>query len=276
MDIAGKVIILTGAGSGIGRASAGIFAQAGMRVALCGRRAPLLEEAAQEIRKGGGDAIAVATDVTDPASVEAMVRSVLDTWGAIDVLFNNAGSFRQVGPAWESDPAVWWGDVTVNLYGSFLCCRAVLPHMTANGKGILINMDGGGSAGPNLGASAYACSKTALLRFDEQLAVELRHAGSPVMVFGMNPGFVRTAMTEGIAAHPKGSDWQHFVGELIEHGEGHDPGDCGRAVLKLLAVASPELSGRVFFVDTDFDKVQMNKEEYQQKGLNVLRLTKEA
>jgi NAD(P)-dependent dehydrogenase (short-subunit alcohol dehydrogenase family) len=272
MDVSGKTIIVTGAGSGIGRAGAKAFAAVGMKVALCGRRMAPLAEALQEITGAGGEAIAIAVDITDGASVSEMVRQVLGSFGAIDVLFNNAGSFKHVVPAWEADATVWWSDVTVNLYGSFLCCRAVLPHMIARCSGVVINMDGGGSDRPNLGGSAYACSKTALLRLNEQLAVELKQVGSPVMVFGMNPGFVRTDMTEGLAAHEKGAEWQAFVGQLFERGEGFAPGDCGKAVLKLLSVASPELSGRVFFVDTDFDEVQSRKGDIAAKDCLVLRL----
>ncbi len=276
MDFTGKTIMVTGAGSGIGRASAKVFAKAAMKVALCGRRLPLLEEAKREIETEGGEAIAVAMDVQDEASVAGAVNRVLDTWGAIDVLFNNAGSFQHVGPMWEADPATWWHDVTVNLYGSFLCCRAVLPHMIARNTGILINMDGGGSDTPNLGASSYACSKTALLRLNEQIAIELRQVGSDVLVFGMNPGFVRTGMTEGLAAHEKGSQWQTFVGHLLERGEGFAPDDCGKAILRLLSVASADLSGRVFFVNTDFDEVDRCKGQIASEDRNVLRLRKDA
>lgn len=272
MEVSGKTILVTGAGSGIGRSSAGVFARAGMRVALCGRRLKALEDAKREIEAAGGEAIAMQMDVTDEASVGRAVNAIINQFGTVDVLFNNAGSFRHVGPLWEADATTWWGDVTVNLYGSFLCCRAMLPHMTANGGGVIINMDGGGSDTPNLGASSYACSKTALLRLNEQLAVELQHAGSPVMVFGMNPGFVRTGMTEGLAAHQNGPEWQAFVGELLRRGEGFAPQDCGEAILRLLAIASSELSGRVFFVNTNFDEVEREKSGYADADLNVLRL----
>lgn len=273
MDVRGKIAVVTGAGSGIGRASAGIFAAAGMKVALCGRRKQLLEEAAAEITASGGEAIALPLDVTDDKSVDEMVRRVLGTWGAIDILLNNAGSFKHVGPAWEADPETWWNDVAVNLYGSFLCCRAVLPLMIGRDSGVIVNMDGGGgSTGPNIGASSYACSKTALLRLNEQLAGELTRRNARVLVFGMFPGFVRTEMTEGLAANANGAEWQGFAGSMIERGEGYRPEDCGNAILKLLSVAAPELSGRVFFVDTDFDAVANDRKRIAEEELYVLRL----
>jgi NAD(P)-dependent dehydrogenase (short-subunit alcohol dehydrogenase family) len=121
MDLYGKVAVVTGAGSSIGRELAREFARQGARVACCGRRLPALEETAGLIRAEGFSALPIPVDVTRPDEVDALVRRVLEAFGQIDLLFNNAGSFASVAPVWEVDPERWLQDVTTNLYGSMLC-----------------------------------------------------------------------------------------------------------------------------------------------------------
>ncbi len=272
MDLAGKTAIVTGAGSGIGRELARAFAREGANVVCCGRTASRLDESVALIEAEGGTAVALPTDVTDWSQVQRMAAHVLDRFGQIDLLFNNAGSFGFVGPVWEADPQVWWADVTVNLYGSMLCCRAVLPHMIERDTGVLINMDGGGGAGgPNVGGSAYGCSKAALVRFSEGLARELERIGSSVLVFCMNPGFVRTAMTESLISTPQGRAWQPHVSRTMGSDREMPPDACARATLRLLRIAGPDLSGRVFDIHTDFKKIDRRRAAIRKRNLYVMR-----
>ena len=272
MNLKGKTAVVTGAGSGVGRELARTFARAGANVVCCGRRKDRLDETAASIEAEDGTALALPTDVTTWAQVQGMVQAALERFGQIDLLFNNAGRFQSVGPVWEADPETWWGDVTVNLFGALLCCRAVLPHMLARDEGIVINMDGGGGAGgPNVGGSAYGCSKAGLVRFSEGLARELEQEGSRVLVFCMNPGFVHTEMTEGLIATPHQRRWQPHVVELMGSEHEQPPDACARATLKLLHIACPELSGRVFYVDTDFDAVARNAARIREQNLHVMR-----
>src|SRR4051812_14018150 len=122
----GQVAVVTGAGRGIGRAIALRFGAEGAKVALTARSADQIESAAAEIRAAGGTAEAVSADVTDRGVVERMVGRVEERLGPVDVLVNNAGSFYAIGPSWEVDPEAWWRDVTINVEGVFLCCRAAL------------------------------------------------------------------------------------------------------------------------------------------------------
>jgi NAD(P)-dependent dehydrogenase (short-subunit alcohol dehydrogenase family) len=272
MDLQGKTAIVTGSGSGVGRELARTFARAGANVVCCGRRASRLRETLAMIEAGGGTGLAVPTDVTDWAQVQSLVQAALQRFGQIDLLFNNAGSFRHVGPVWAADPEVWWSDVSINLRGSMLCCRAVLPHMMARDTGVLINMDGGGGAGgPNIGGSAYGCSKAAIVRFSEGLARELEQVGSAVLVFCMNPGFVHTEMTESLIDTPEKRAWQVHVPRLMGSADEKPPDACARATMRLLHIAGRELSGRVFDVDTDFDEVERRKAEIQAGNLYVMR-----
>lgn len=286
-----RTAIVTGAGSGVGRQLALAFACEGARVACVGRRAATLEETAAQIRAAGGEGYALAADITDPAQVQGMTAAVMARHGSIDLLFNNAGSFRSIGPLWEADPETWWNDVTVNLRGAMLCCHAVLPHMMARRRGVILNMDGGGGGcgpdivacrlglpdtprfnGPNVAGSAYGASKAALMRLTEGLARELELAGSPVLVLGFNPGFVRTAMTEGIAAAPAGAQWQPFVARLLAGQADRPASDCADATLRLLRVVGPELNGCVFDVDTDFAAVARERYRLRSDELYVMRL----
>lgn len=251
MDIADKVVIVTGAGSGVGRALALEFAAQGARVVCAGRQVGRIEETVAAIEGKGGTALAVQVDVTDIVQVEYLVSQSLDAFGRIDILFNNAGSFGAIGPVWEVDPEQWWHDVTVNLRGTMLCCRAVLPHMLKRDSGIVINMAGGNQIP---GGTGYSCSKVGIARFTELLAKELKHEGSSVLAFLMGPGFVRTPMTEIQLQTPEGRKWLPSSKDAVDQGKDRPPEDCARATMKLIRIACPELSGGSFGPDTDFDK----------------------
>lgn len=251
MELKDKVVIVTGAGSGVGRALALEFAAAGARVVCAARRVERLAETVTAIEAAGGTALAVPTDVTDIAQVERMVSRTLDAFAQIDVLFNNAGSFAALGAVWEVDPELWWQDVTVNMRGSMLCCRAVLPHMLERDSGILINMSGGSQIP---GGTAYSASKVGLVRFTELLAKELQHEGSSVLAFIMGPGFVLTEMTEFQIETAEGRKWLPSSKDAVDQGQDRPPEDCARAAVELVRVAGPELGVGPFGPDTDFDK----------------------
>ena len=251
MELKNKTVIVTGAGSGIGRALALEFGARGARVVCTSRRAQRIEETAAAIEAKGGTAIAVPTDVTDLRQVEHLVARSIEAFGRIDVLFNNAGSFNALGAAWEVDPDVWWTDVTVHLRGVMLCCRAVLPHMIERDSGLLINMSGGDNMP---GGSGYCSSKVALVRYTELLSKELKQRGSSVLAFIMGPGFVRTEMTELQIGTPAGKEWLPIIQDFIKKGLDRPPEECARATMELIRVACPELNGGNFGPDTDFDK----------------------
>jgi NAD(P)-dependent dehydrogenase (short-subunit alcohol dehydrogenase family) len=230
-----------------------------------------LEHTVESIREQGGTAIAVPTDVTSWDSVRGMAAEVLERLGGIDLLFNNAGRFHSVGPLWEADPNDWWEDVTVNLRGVMLCCRAVLPHMISRRAGAIINMDGGGgSVGPNIGGSGYGCSKAAVVRFSEGLARELERENLDILVFCMNPGFVLTDMTRYLVSHPDLLKWQPHVPALVGSPKQLPVDACARAAVRLLEIASPELSGRIFYADADFSAVHRERTRIRRENLFVL------
>lgn len=123
MQIEGSVAIVTGSGSGIGRAIALELSRHGARVACCGRRADRLEETVGAMVADGGEGLAIPADLTVRPQVQSLVKGVVQAWGQIDVLFNNHGSFNSIAGVHESDPDTWWRDVTVNLLGAYLTTR---------------------------------------------------------------------------------------------------------------------------------------------------------
>ncbi len=250
MHLDGRTVIVTGSGSGIGRALAIAFARNGAQAVCCARRRERIEETVALIESEGGTGLAIPTDVTQPSQVERMVEAAQERLGPIDVLFNNAGRFQSIAGVHEVDPEDWWQDVTVNLYGSLLTTRGVLPQMLSRDEGIIINMNGGRP----VGGSGYGCGKAGLMELTRILAEELKLMKSSVMVFSAGPGLVRTEMTELQANTEAGRKWIPSTGESFESGRVRQPEEIARATIRLVGAARPEWSGKSYGPDTDFSK----------------------
>ena len=271
MDLEGRIAIITGAGSGIGRAATLELARGGVKTVCCGRREDRLRETASLVEKAGGEALVVKTDITQKAQIDHMVSRTLERFGRIDILYNNAGSFCAVGGLWEVDADLWWQDVEVNLRGTMLCCRAVLPHMMEKGEGIIINMSGGGASGPMTRGSGYGSSKAAILRLTDTLAHELQQVGSSVLVFAMDPRFNRTEMTERLARMDNVGKWLPHVQEHLDANDRNKPEDCARTIVELIRTSTPELSGRLFHAGEDIKNIVEHADEICREDLLVLR-----
>jgi NAD(P)-dependent dehydrogenase (short-subunit alcohol dehydrogenase family) len=242
MEMKGKVAVITGAGRGIGRALAIEFARHGASVVCCARTETDLNETASII--GQEDrCVAVPMDVSDKAQVQRMVDLTMSRFGRIDVLFNNAARIPVISGLWEVDADDWWEELTVNLRGPMLCCRAVLPHMMRANEGVIINMSGGINIP---GRTSYCCSKVALNRMTELLARELDVAGSSVMAFGLSPGLVKTRRTLHEAESAEGIRWNPATNKAFSAGEDRPPQDCARVTLELLNRPRHELNGKMF------------------------------
>jgi NAD(P)-dependent dehydrogenase (short-subunit alcohol dehydrogenase family) len=270
-NLAGMCAIVTGSGGVIGRAIAVELARAGARVACVSIDADPVARTVRDIEDAGGVALAVAADVTDREQVDQAVQQAIARFGNVDILINNAGVFRAIGGLWQVDPDLWWSDVTTNLLGSFLCCRAVLPHMIGRNQGIIINMAGGGYDGPNAGGTGYASSKAALMRMTDTLACELSDQYR-IQVYGFWPGFVRSGMTELLSHDAQGLRWLPHVQKGLEAGEDHPAADVGRAIVKLIGISVPDLSGRIFAYDDDFAEIARRASEIKHDDLYQLRL----
>ncbi len=186
----GKVVIITGASSGIGAAAAVRFAREGSKTVLAARRIERLEQIAAQIHAAGGEALPVAMDVSQPAQIETMVRSALDAYGGIDILFNNAG-FGRLDWLEALDPvADIQAQLSVDLLGVILTARAVLPHMYRQHRGHIINMASmAGWIAPPL-YTIYSAGKFGVRGFSDALRREAMPKGVRVSV--IYPGSVRT------------------------------------------------------------------------------------
>lgn len=274
MDLKGKTAIVTGSGRGIGRALAVEFARQGANVVCCARREHEVAETLSLIHAAGGAGLAVQADVTDKFDVARLVSTAIETYGQVDVLFNNAASFKAYGALWEFDPDAWWGDITTNVLGPMLCSRAVLPSMMARDSGVIINMNGGGAIVPLPGGSGYGSSKACLLRLTEAWAKELERAGSRVMVLSIGPGFVHTETTHIQTTDPLAVKWIPSSKQAIEAGECRPPEDCAKATMRMLRCLTPEMNGRIFEVNTDFERIAAESAKIKEQDLYVLRLKK--
>jgi 3-oxoacyl-[acyl-carrier protein] reductase len=139
-----RVALITGAGRGIGRAIALAYAHEGATLALAARTLGELEHTAQAAQTLGATTCIVRADVSDPTQVDDMVRQTVERFATIDILVNNAGVAGPVGPLQDNDVAAWVRTIQVNLIGTYLCCRAVLPIMRQQNRGKIINLSGAG------------------------------------------------------------------------------------------------------------------------------------
>ena len=197
MNASLKVAVVTGAGTGIGKASAIALAKAGFEVAFAGRRQEILDKALAE---SGGKGIAVATDVTDPASVKALFSAVEGKWGRVDVLFNNAGTGAPAVPMDELPWEKWKAVVDANLNGSFLCAQAAMALMKRQSPrgGRIINNGSISAHSPRPNTAAYSSTKHAITGLTKCISLD----GRPfdIACGQIDIGNAATEMTERMAA----------------------------------------------------------------------------
>lgn len=210
MRLAGKVAIVTGAGSGIGRAIALRLASEGAKVAVAGQRLERVDETAGLISKAGGEALARACDVADPTQVEQLVAATVARFGALHVLVNNAAKNRPAAPLAETVAELteeWWhATMDVNATGAFLCAKHALPHIVAAGGGAVINVASTSGIAGNWNQGAYVASKHAMVGLTRSIALDYAQHG--VRANAICPGFIETERSLGFSTQNRGADWQ--------------------------------------------------------------------
>jgi NAD(P)-dependent dehydrogenase (short-subunit alcohol dehydrogenase family) len=192
-QFAGRRVVVTGGGRGIGQATARAFAAAGAEVLVLGRTVADLEDTVRQITGDGGQAWLIRCDVSDEAQVDDAVRAAAERWGRIDVLINNAGIDDDT-PFLDIDRARWRAVIDTNLTGAFLMAQAVARRMAQTGGGVILHtasIDASGGDGPY---AAYNASKAGLLGLNRTMALELAAVG--IRSNCVSPGFTHTAMTE--------------------------------------------------------------------------------
>lgn len=251
MTLKGKVAIVTGAGRGIGEAVAGAFAREGARSILVARTASEVVAAAAAVRASGAAASAVPADVSDPAAADRIVQAAIETYGRVDILVNAAGVYGPIGPVWEADPREWVRAIEVNLFGTMYLSRAAAPHMIRQREGKIVNFSGGGATAPLPYFSAYAVSKSAVVRFTETLAEEVRSFN--IQVNAIAPGAVDTRLQDAVlAAGDRAGPLFERIRRLRERQEGGVPRDLPASLAVFLASpASNGLTGKLIAAPYD-------------------------
>ncbi|HLZ71518.1 MAG TPA: SDR family oxidoreductase [Dehalococcoidia bacterium] len=269
-ELTGQVAIVTGGGRGIGRAIALALAAAGAAVTVTARSADQLGETAAAITAAGGRALVLPADVTDRQAVEGVVSETEQQLGPVTLLVNNAGIITPFGPVWEVDPEAWRRCMDTNVYGTFLCSRAVLPGMIARREGRIVNLAGSDPAQKAVPmATCYDGSKAVILRLSEGLAAETREYG--VSVFSLMPGGVHTAMVDELVRSPWMLKLNPAVGDFDRYWR--TPPERAAALCVLIASGRADaLSGRFLSVHDDLEELVRNSEEICKEDRYVLRL----
>jgi len=250
----GKVAIVTGGGRGIGRVIAKKFAAEGARVVVSARTEGEIRQVAAEIRSAGGEAEAVAADVSREAECERIVETAQSSFGAIHVLVNNAGVYGPVRPVEKISPREWDEVIAVNLRGPFLLSRLVLPEMYRQGEGAIVNITSIAAKAAFQLNSPYAASKAGLIGLTHTLAAEAARKG--VRVNAISPGPVpETKMSQDLgrklAEYFQADNEKLFQGMLqgILQGRPQTAEEIAAAALFLVSDQSSAITGQTLNVD---------------------------
>lgn len=252
MQLKGKVALITGAGSGIGKAAALLLAAEGAKVAALGRTAKSLKETVAEIEKNGGEAIVITADISKAKDMERAVEKIVETWDRLDIVFANAGINGVWAPLEDLKPEEWDTTIETNLRGTFLTVKYAVPHLKKRGGSIIVTSSVNGTRTfSNTGATAYSTTKAGQVAFTKMIALEL--ADKRVRANVICPGAITTEIEESTEKRNL-----EKVKEPVEFPEGEipltdgAPGDAkqvAQLVLFLASDASNHITGTEMWID---------------------------
>jgi NAD(P)-dependent dehydrogenase (short-subunit alcohol dehydrogenase family) len=252
MQLANKVALVTGAGSGIGKATAALFAQEGAQVALLEHPEGDVGQATQEFQQAGYEVMPVVADISQPDQMERAIRQIIDRWQRLDIVFANAGINGVWAPLEELEPEEWDQTINTNLKGTFLTVKYSIPYLKKQGGAVIITSSVNGTRiFSNTGATAYSCTKAAQVVFTKMVALEL--AEYKIRVNVICPGAIETNIEQSTEKRDVES-----VKEPVEFPEGAIPLTDGvpgkplqvaRLVLFLASDAADHITGTEMWID---------------------------
>lgn len=246
MKLKDKVAVVTGAGLGIGKGVAQVFAQEGAKVVVINRSAGNGEETVKEIKTAGGEAILAQCDVSNEDQVKAAIDKTIDTYGRLDVLVNNAGIGTYTSIL-DTTSESWDKCLAVNLKGVFLCSKYSIPHMQKVGKGAIINMSSVHAHATANGVAPYCASKGAITALTRNMAIDY---GPVIRVNSIAPGWVWTPLIEGLfEEYPNPKEMVEKVSQRQVMKRMGTPEDIGQACAFLASDEASFITGTELFVD---------------------------
>lgn len=271
----GRNAIITGGNQGLGLAIAREYVMAGANVIICARNADLLECAVNELKGlcgSGQTADGHVVDVSSQANVKSFVARAIEKLSRIHILVNNAGVYGPIGLAEENDWALWLKALEINLFGSVLMCREILPHFKTAGYGKIVQLSGGGATNPLPRFSSYAVSKAAIIRFVETLAHEVRQ--NNIDVNAIAPGALNTRLLDEVLAAGVDKAGVDFYNRSLQQKEqgGADLRKGAQLSVFLGSAASDGITGRLLSaVWDDWADLEFHKKELAGSDVFTLR-----
>jgi NAD(P)-dependent dehydrogenase (short-subunit alcohol dehydrogenase family) len=244
-SFAGRVALVTGGGSGIGRATALAFARKGAKVVVAGRTRETIEETAQRIEREGGEVIAVQADVSVDEQVSSMVQTAVDRFGRLDFACNAAGIGGKLAPVTEIAEEEFDSIMSINLKGIWLCMKHQIRQMQMQGGGVIVNIASVNALGGTPRAAVYAASKSGVISLTRSAALE--YAQSNIRINAVCPGAVLTPMLEQVL-HTTGMTEQHYQSR-IPQGRIGKPIDIAHTVVWLCSDEASYITGHIMTVD---------------------------
>ena len=248
LGLKNKVAVVTGGTDGIGKATAFKFAQEGAKVAICGRRADMVVNAVDELKRAGGDAFGIAADIGKASDIEKFINAVAAHFGRLDILVNNAGTSKR-GKFLELDDAAWSADLELKVFGTIRCTRLAVPHMRRQGGGRIINVTNIGAKQPGAESMPTTLSRAAGLAFTKALSKE--YAPENILVNTVCIGKIKSGQHERTRARAGLSAEEYYTktGKEIPLGRVGEAEEAANAIVFLASDAASYVTGTSINLD---------------------------
>jgi NAD(P)-dependent dehydrogenase (short-subunit alcohol dehydrogenase family) len=241
----GKVTLITGGTSGIGRVAAVVFAKEGAKIAVSGRNSDEGEKTVAMVKEAGGECIFIKTDVSKTEEVQNMVNLTVQTYGRLDCAFNNAGVGPLYAPLADYPEEAWDNIINIDLKGVFLCMKYEIPQLLKNGKGTIVNNASTTSIVGLIHRGAYVAAKHGVVGLTKVAALD--YATQSIRVNAVCPGWTQTPMIEAVwERDPAAKEWQQSLSPMSRHATSEE---VAEAALWLLSDSSSFTTGHSLLVD---------------------------